>query len=70
MTTPSVHDGTRDAYKDGHADGFQACYEIMRRRCDWVYWTHTGVGCGHAAGVQDIPCAAHYTDCPLHKEKP
>ena len=55
-----------------YADGFQACYEVMRgehcayandygedantEECDYIY-------------RQRKTCAAKWQDCPLHKEK-
>ena len=50
----------------GHTDGFQACYEVMRGDPCW-YCSRCEPICYH--GATHTPCAEHYTDCPLHKEK-
>ena len=53
----------------------QKCYEIMRNKS--CAFHHKLLGCAmlthpdreESYDFWAVPCAEHYTDCPLHKEK-
>ena len=67
-------DWAEDCVHDGRCSmcdaAFQACYEIMRAGdCGKAYWVDIHDRTRASCDITSEPCAEHYTDCPLHKEK-